>query len=401
MMKLRGIPLGLVLASLASVASLSACTSFTDAFSGTKIDYKANNQGPQRNTLEVPPDLSTLPRDDRFNVPGANGVTTFSTYTQQKNQAAAIGPVATGPQVLPQLADAHLERAGGQRWLVVSRTPEQLWPILRDFWQENGFLLKVDSPETGIMETDWEENRAKLPLDFIRRQLGTFLDSIYDTGERDKFRTRIERRPDGSSEIYISHRGMVEVVTSQQNQTTVWTTRPSDPELEAEFLNRLLVKLGTEEARAKMIVASASPAAAAAGAAGAAIPAQPAQSKFVAGPSGSSYVELADPFDRAWRRVGLALDRVNFTVEDRDRNAGIYFVRYVDPNEDPDKDRRNVFGRLFNSDDPKKQAQQYRVLVKTQADNATTRVTVLNKTGDPETGDAGTRILTLLNDQLK
>jgi outer membrane protein assembly factor BamC len=251
------------------------------------------------------------------------------------------------------------------------------------------------------METDWEENRAKLPLDFIRRQLGTFLDSIYDTGERDKFRTRIERRPDGSSEIYISHRGMVEVVTSQQNQTTVWTTRPSDPELEAEFLNRLLVKLGTEEARAKMIVASASPAAAAAGAAGAAIPAQPAQSKFVAGPSGSSYVELADPFDRAWRRVGLALDRVNFTVEDRDRNAGTYFVRYVDPNEDPDKDRRNVFGRLFNSDDPKKQAQQYRVLVKTQADNATTRVTVLNKTGDPETGDAGTRILTLLNDQLK
>jgi len=396
MMKLRGLSVLVVVA----LASLSGCSGVTDAFSGTKVDYKADNEGPQRNVLEVPPDLSTLPRDDRYNIPGANGTTTFSTYTQQRQNAAA-NPVATGPQVLPVVAGAHLERAGGQRWLVVNRTPEQLWPLLRDFWQENGFLLKVDSPETGIMETDWEENRAKLPLDFIRRQLGHALDSIYDTGERDKFRTRLERRPDGGSEIYISHRGMVEVVTSQQNQTTVWTTRPSDPELEAEFMDRLLVKLGTDEARARAIVAQASPTAAAGGTVPGALPQQPPQSKFVAGAAGSSYIELADPFDRAWRRVGLALDRVNFTVEDRDRATGVYFVRYVDPDEDGGKDTRGMFGRIFSSDDPKKQAQQYHVQVKTEPDNATTRVTILNKTGAPETGDAGTRILTLLNDQLK
>jgi outer membrane protein assembly factor BamC len=396
MMKLRGLSV-LVLVAL---ASLSGCSGVTNALSGTKVDYKADNEGPQRNVLEVPPDLSTLPRDDRYNVPGANGTTTFSSYTQQRQNAAA-NPVAAGPQVLPQVAGAHLERAGGQRWLVVNRTPEQLWPLLRDFWQENGFLLKIDSPETGIMETDWEENRAKLPLDFIRRQLGHALDSIYDTGERDKFRTRLERRPDGGTEIYISHRGMVEVVTSQQNQTTVWTTRPSDPELEAEFMDRLLVKLGTDEARARAIVAQASPAALAGATVPGGLPQQPPQSKFVAGPAGSSYIELADPFDRAWRRVGLALDRVNFTVEDRDRTTGVYFVRYVDPDEDGGKDTRSMFGRIFSSDDPKKQAQQYRVQVKTEPDNATTHVTTLNKTGVPETGDAGTRILTLLNDQLK
>jgi outer membrane protein assembly factor BamC len=392
---------GMSLIVLAGLATLGGCTSVTDMFSGTKIDYRAASEQPQRNTLEVPPDLNTLPRDDRYSVPGTAN-TTLSQYNQQRAADAANPSLAaSGPVVLPAPKDAHIERAGGQRWIVVNRTPEQLFPILREFWQDNGFLIKIDSPETGILETDWEENHAKVPLDFIRRQLGKVLDSIYDTGERDKFRTRLERRPDNGTEIYISHRGMVEVVTSQQNQTTVWTTRPSDPELEAEFLNRLLVRLGTDEATAKQMAQAATRP----GTDTATPPppgvVQPQQSRFVAGAApGTSYVELKDPFDRSWRRVGLALDRVNFTVEDRDRTQGIYFVRYVDPDEDT-KDNRGLLSRVFSSDDPKKQAVQYHVQVKTQPDGATTRVMVLTKDGAPETGDAGTRILTLLNDQLK
>jgi outer membrane protein assembly factor BamC len=390
---------GISLLVLAGLASLSGCTSVSDAFSGTKVDYHAASAGPQRNALEVPPDLNSLPRDDRFSVPGTT-TATYSQYSQQR-AAEAASPVASGaPVVLPQPKDAHIERAGGQRWIVVNRPPEELFPILREFWQDNGFLIKVDSPDTGIMETDWEENHAKLPLDFIRRQLGTFLDTIYDTGERDKFRTRLERRPDGGTEIYISHRGMVEVVTSQQNQTTVWTQRPSDPELEAEFLNRLLVRLGSNKDSAKVMAQAATAPSTGTAPAPAGV-VTPEQSRFVAGANGTpSYIELHDSFDRSWRRVGLALDRVNFTVEDRDRSKGVYFVRYVDPNEDI-KDNRGLFSRVFSSDDPKKQAVQYRVMVVSQPDNVTSRVTIQSKDGEPEMGDAGTRILTLLNDQLK
>ncbi len=388
------------LSLITMLASVSGCTtSMTDVLSGTKVDYRAASEKPQRNALEVPPDLNNLPRDDRYSVPGSGG-TTLSQYNQQRVAAAAGSPAGTTTTVLPPVKDAHIERAGGQRWLVVNQTPEQLFPVLREFWQDNGFLIQIDSPETGIIETDWEENHAKLPLDFVRRQLGHFLDSIYDTGERDKFRTRLERRSDGGTEIYISHRGMVEVVTSQQNQTTVWTQRPSDPELEAEFLNKLLVRLGTDETKAKMLAAQATVPSAAVQPAQPGV-VQPQQSRFVAGAAGNpSFVELTDPFERSWRRVGLALDRVNFTVEDRDRNQGVYFVRYVDPEEET-KDTRGLLSRVFSSDDPKKQALQYRVLVKSQPDGATTRVTILNKDGAPETGDAGTRILTLLNDQLK
>jgi outer membrane protein assembly factor BamC len=371
---------------------LGACSSVTDIFSGDKVDYKSASDQPIRNKLEMPPDLSTLPKDDRFNMP--NVPTNLSTYTADKaKQTGAPAPGST--EVLPTISGAHLERAGGQRWLVVSESPEKLWPILHDFWQENGFLIKVDSPQTGIMETDWAENRAKLPLDFVRRNLGTALDSIYDTGERDKFRTRLERRPDGGSEIYISHRGMVEVVTSQQSQTTLWTQRPTDPELEAEFLRRLLVRLGAAEEKAKTIVAQGGNP----GAPGAPAAAE-VRAQLVTQPGGLSYVEIPDPFDRAWRRVGLALDRVSFTVVDRDRSQGIYYVRYVDPKTD-DKDRPGFITRIFSSDDKSKLAEQYRIVVKTQTGGSASRIQVQNKDGAPEAGDAGTRILALLNDQLK
>lgn len=376
---------------------LGACSTITETFSGDKVNYKSASDAPKRDTLEVPPDLSTLPSDDHFNMPDSKpGTTTASSYAQKRAEFGAT-PAAGTTTVLPIVKDAHMERAGGQRWLVVTRSPEQLWPVVRDFWQENGFLIKLDSPSTGIMETDWAENQSKLPLDFIRRNIGKVLDSIYDTGERDKFRTRLERRPDGGTEIYISHRGMVEVVTSQQNQTTVWTQRPSDPELEAEFLRLLLIRLGADEASAKSIVASkgtgATPAGAAAGV-------DSARARLVAAAGSASYVQLDDPFDRAWRRVGLALDRVNFTVEDRDRAQGTYFVRYVDPASDT-KEKPGLMDRIFSSDSKSKLALQYRVVVKAQADNASSRVTVLNKDGQPETGDAASRILALLTDQLK
>jgi len=372
---------------------LGACT-VTDIFSGDKVDYKSASDQPLRNKLEVPPDLNSLPKDDRFNMPDVKtSTTTLSSYNAKRaEQSGAPAPGTT--DLLPAVQGAHLERAGGQRWLVVNQSPEQLWPILHDFWQENGFLIKLDSASTGIMETDWAENRAKLPLDFVRRNLGRALDSIYDTGERDKFRTRLERRPEGGTEIYISHRGMVEVVTSQQNQTTIWTQRPSDPELEAEFLRRLLVRIGAAEEKAKTIVAAAGDAAAPGA------PQAVARAKLVTQPAGTSYVEVPDPFDRAWRRVGLALDRVSFTVVDRDRSQGIYYVRYVDPKTD-DRDKPGFISRIFSSDDKSKLAEQYRIVVKTQGGAAASRITVQNKDGAPETGDAGTRILALLNDQLQ
>ena len=347
--------------------ALSACS----VLEGDKIDYKSASKG---QTLEVPPDLKQLSRDTRYAVPG--GV--VSANAMQANQASN----PTSDQAAAnRLGDVRIERSGDQRWLIVNRTADQLWDPVRDFWLENGFTLAQDQIKLGIMETDWAENRAKIPQDFIRSTLGKVLDSLYSTGERDKFRTRLERRPDGSTEIYISHRGMVEVYNSARQDSTVWQPRPADPELEVEFLRRLMIKLGVPAEQARAVAASAPKAA----------------GVRLASQGNVPIVQIDEGFERAWRRVGLSLDRTGFSVEDRDRSQGVYFVRYVEPG--TDQKEPSFFGKIFSRAKPATPPLQYRIVVRSEGDSSV--VSVLNASGAPEASENASRILKVLADDLK
>jgi outer membrane protein assembly factor BamC len=355
-------------ALLALVASLAACS----VFESDKIDYKSAGKAP---SLEVPPDLTQLSRDNRYAVPGS----TVSANSLQAGRADAPNV----PTAVATLGDVRMERSGNQRWIVVNRPADQLWEPVRDFWQESGFLLTTDQRNLGIMETDWAENRAKLPQDIIRGTLGKLLDSVYSTGELDRFRTRLERTPNGT-EIYVSHRGMAEVYSDARKEQTVWQPRPSDPELETEFLRRLMVKLGVSQEQSKALTASAAVAPSAA---------------RVATIDGRPGVQINEGFDRAWRRVGLALDRTGFTVEDRDRSAGTYFVRYVTPN--PDKKEPGLFSKLLSLGSASKDESplKFRILVKSQGETST--VSVLNEAGAPDTTANAQRIVQVIADDLK
>lgn len=361
---------------------LGGCT----VLEGKPIDYKSAGTVP---SLEVPPDLVLPSRDNRFAVPEArsSGVATYSAYAQDRSAR----PTAEASRLLPAVDKARIERAGSQRWLVVDQPPQQVWPVVKAFWQELGFIVNVEIPEAGVMETDWAENRAKIPQDIIRRTLGRLIDAVYSTAERDKFRTRLEPTADGKgTEIYISHRGMIEVFEGTQGGgdqgvgRTVWQPRPADPELEAEMLRRLMTRFGIEETRAQTLLAKAQT--------------EPAAS-LTRGADGAALLNLPEPFDRAWRRVGLALDRVGFVVEDRDRAAGEYFVRYADP--EAGAKRQGMLSRLafWRSDDDKLKAQRYRVRLAESA--SATRVTVLQEDGRSPAGETGNRILNLLYEQLK
>lgn len=368
---------GVVLSAL--MVSLAGCSYVGNIMESDKLDYRGAKKAAP---LDVPPDLTQLQKDNRYAIPDGRGVATASGL-QQKGAAPAV--VASGDAIgAVGNAAVKVERNGNQRWLVVKQTPEQLWPQLKEFWADSGFTIETESATTGVMETNWAEDRSKIPQDFIRNTLGKVFDSAYGTGRRDKFRTRLERTADGSTEIYISHRGAEEVLTGPQKEIPQWTTRPNDPGLEAAFLAKLTARLtGTPDVKAVTSTVQNAPL-------------QATHAKLV-----GSTVEVDEGFDRAWRRVGLALDRVGFTVEDRDRVNGVYFVRYVDP------DLAGTTGflkKLFTfgaAADKEKEAQRYRVSVKSAAGASTSQVTVQTNDGKPETTPTGAKILRLLGDELK
>jgi len=352
-----------------SLLSLSLALAACTVLDGDKINYKSASKG---TSLEVPPDLTQLSRETRYAVPGS----AVSASSFQLGQVTQTVPTAT-----TSLGDVHIERAGNQRWLVINRSADTLWEPVRDFWQENGFLLAIDQANLGIMETDWAENRAKIPQDFIRNTLGKVLDSLYSTGERDKFRTRLERNASGGTDVFISHRGMIEMYNSSAKDTTVWQPRAADPELEAEFLRRLMVKLGVSQEQSKALLAAG---------------ASPSSSRATA-VNGQPVVQIDDGFDRAWRRVGLSLDRTGFTVEDRDRAQGVYFVRYVAPT--TDKAEPGFLGKLFGSSKADVAPLKYRITVVSQG--ASTTVSVLDASGKPDTSANAQRIVNVIADDLK
>ncbi len=374
---------GLVLA--ATLCSLFGCSIVGDTLSGDKVDYRSG--GEKTAGLDVPPDLTQLTRDSRYQQTQGAAVSAASYQAgaaASAPAAAASVPITVAPQAI---GDMRIERLGNERWLRTSLTPEQLWPQLQAFWKERGFRLATDEPSAGVMETDWAENRAKLPQDFIRSSIGKVLDGLYSTGERDKFRTRLERSGEGS-EIYITHRGMIEVVTGQSRENTIWQPRPAEPQLEGEFLSRLMLKLGAKEEAAK----------AAGGTAGAAGPAGTAVRARILEGQTAATLQVDDGFDRAWRRVGVALDRSGFTVEDRDRSQGVYFVRYIDP-ANMGKEEPGFFAKLFGLDKKDGGPAKYRVSVKGAGDRSV--VSVLNGQGAPENGEAGKRIAATLLEELK
>ena len=367
------------LTTLASAAALTCLLAGCSSLEESKIDYKSASQAP---TLQIPPDLTQLKRDSRYQVAGTNSASAVA-------NATGVRTVNDAGTATNQAGQAQIIRTGNQRVLLIQRSADSVWEPLREFWKDNGFVLITDQPELGIMETDWAENRAKLPQDFIRKTVGKVFDSLYSTGERDRFRTRIERTDKGI-EITITHRGMAEIYTSALKDQTIWSPRASDPELEIEFLRRLMLRLGgsSMSASASQIGAIAAAPNAAGGLA--------ADVKIIK-QNQLPAIEIKDGFDRAWRRVGVAIDRTGFTVEDRDRAQGVFFVRYAPPGS-PDKEP-GFFAKMFSSEKATPVLAKYRIAVTSKGDVSVVQVQAAD--GIPDTSANAEKIIKLLSDEIK
>jgi outer membrane protein assembly factor BamC len=374
---------GLVLAA----ACLSACSSIRSFMDPANIEYRGAAQGP---VLDVPPDLVAPQANERYTLPARTSSQTLSDFNRDR---AATDAAPRSSDVLPVREGAKIERDGDVRWIVINQPVEKVWPLLRDFWTSQGFALALDSPQTGIMDTEWAERRQRVETTGVRGLLSRTFGSSYSTGERDRYRTRIERSSSGATEIYVTHRGMEEVVTGIQKDESTWQARPRDPELEIEYLRRILAQFGTPRDSVATAAALES-GGSAAGAAG-------RERTRVVNQADLATLQVSEGFDRAWREVGLVLDRVGFTVEDRDRSKGTYFVRYVDlDRRDP---RQGTMSRFFSGERKDLMGQRYQIAI--EGGSSDVAVTVRDERGQlpasAENKRVANRIIALLHEEMK
>ena len=352
----------------------------------SKATYKSSKSVPP---LEVPPDLTGSSLQDSLQVPGV-----AATYSQYSGGDAGTGD-RSAPSVLPSVGEARIERFGNERWLVVSMEPEDVWPKLRDFWIAEGFSLESENPETGFMETDWAEKHVALRAGMVKRLLGTISNAFYGAKFRDQYRTRIERGSDpGTTEIYITHRGAEQTAIetgTRPNEVVefMWRPLPRDSGIEAEMLARLMIHLGVDAENPDTLVA------------GDAAPASGAPSvAIIREDGGATALTLDTGFAPAWRRVGLALDRAGFDVEDRDRSRGLFYVRYVARDEGAESGKGWLSRLRFWGDDDAEEGDDAYLVRLTEDGTATTRIVVLDRDGERDVGEAASRILAVLHEQL-
>ncbi|BBO60027.1 outer membrane protein assembly factor BamC [Mycoavidus sp. B2-EB] len=327
--------------------------------------------------LVLPPDMAQTVAHQRG--PASNGTVTLSSYLRPERVAMPF------ELALEPLVGMQIERKGRlRRLLVEQQTPQQLWPQIRQFWQAQGFAITLDSPEQGVMETDWKETYAKIDQGMIRNTLAKVLPGAYVTGERNRYRLRLEPRAQGGAHILLNQQGMHEVLIGRNKETSEWQNTPNDPVLEAEYLQRLMYALGPHKASQTQAVAAQDPSASAA-------------QLNAASPVSGSQIDFAEPFERVWLYIGYALERSNFTLETGNRAQGIYTVRYVDPAA-LNAPQPGFWRQVFHG--KKEQvAKQYKLRVQAMT-QTTTHVAVVNEAGEIDASPSAQRILALLADQL-
>jgi outer membrane protein assembly factor BamC len=404
------------------IASLAACDSIP--FINNTSDYKGAGRS---RPLEVPPDLTASPVSDAYSIPGS---TNYSSYSQaQEGQEVGVEKVLVTPD------GVRLEKAGAQRWLVVNSSAEKVWPVILEFWADQGFAVRSENAQLGVMETEWIDSEAikKDEQGDLGDKFDKWLDKLSNVTDKKKFRTRIDRGNEvNTTEIYMTHRSVSGTEDADKNKTNTRFGKIDtgykvedkaavaqdvrDAELDAELLRRLMVKLGVAEQKSKEIIAQ-----------GVTLK----RAEVIKEADGSATLKLNDAFDRAWRRVGLALDRVGFVIEDKDRSNGIFFVRYADVDiDDTPKKKKGLLDTLkFWGDDDKKDAgtvsnkdeksmveklkfwgtddkqkvnpeKQYRIKV-ADGDKDNAIVTVVDKEGARIATTTANRIVALMYEQLK
>ncbi|MBT4385381.1 MAG: outer membrane protein assembly factor BamC [Betaproteobacteria bacterium] len=356
--------------------SIVACDTVSEK---RKVDYKSSGVGSRTEPLVIPPELGTLEQSDRYAIPGDNEAT-FSKYEKQRSVTGAVSTT----DLLPEVPDIKIGREGTYRWLIVDRSVEEIWPVILEFWMIKGFLIADQSPVTGLVETDWASDESQLSVNRLQAWVRKFIPSAFSVPERDKFWTRIERVSPNKTEIFVSHESKRQEVNITPTVREVrWADRPRDPNVEAKMLYELMLYLGLSN---EVVAAS-----------GLSNDIKPMTTMIsVDLPSAKSALLVSGGIDKIWDRIGIILLAIGASVESRDQEKGLYFVRYHDP--DGRAVKKGLDRLKFWQDDELTEAAIYQISI--TGDSETSMVTVYDESGEAVSEDTAQRILSVLQERL-
>ncbi|MDO4641606.1 MAG: outer membrane protein assembly factor BamC [Neisseria sp.] len=365
-----------------ALIGLAACSSNKEH---PKLDYQTQNR--KVVDLSVPPDLTDPNQGNRYSLPANNGAVRASDI-QKGNNAQQTANQA----VLQGVKGVEIKRSGNQRWLEISgKQPAEIWPLLKVFWQENGFVIKSEEPAIGQMETEWAENRAKIPQDGLRNLFEKVgLGGIYSTSERDKFTIRLERGANGTTDVFFVHKGMKEVYADKKKENTMWEPRPNDPTLEAAFLGRFMQYLGADQQQVDQQL-------------------KQSQSK-AATANDSARIEgnnllVSGDYQRNWRRTALALDRIGLTVLGQNVEKHAFLVQPVPDETAKAKNKKpgmltRIFGKSKKDGETSAKAMPELIVFMEPVQNGS-RISILNKDGSAYQGKETQTWLNSLQTELR
>ncbi|MEG0967420.1 MAG: outer membrane protein assembly factor BamC [Pseudomonas sp.] len=329
----------------------------------------------QKAPMQLPPDVSNAKRLDPLlpiprNVADDNVKGEFEVPRPQPMSAGA------------DISDFSLQKSGSARWVLAQRAPAEVWPVARQFFEDNGFRIAEERPQTGEFNTTWQR------FDELSTSMAKRLGSASSSSDNE-VRARIRIEPGvqrNTSEVYIVTVERPAGSTAEQE----FPARSNNTGVDAILVDEMLASMtrSAEKGGSVSLLAARDFDA-------------PSRVSLSEDGSGNPVLNLGADLDRAWSSVGRALEQGEWRVEDINRSLGLYYINLAEKAETKDQEP-GFFGKLFGSAPSKEErearAERYQVRLSKVGDSV--QVTVEKNINTVAPADVARRVLSVIQDNL-
>src|SRR5471030_2110492 len=285
-------------------------------------------------------------------------------------------------QVAASASDYSLQKSGDSHWVMAQHTPAEVWPVALQFFQDNGFRIDAQRPQTGEFTTAWQRS-SELSANMAQRLQAGGVAADSEARVRVRIEPGVQRN---TSEVYV-----------------VSAERPVGSTAAVDFTPRS-VNMGVDAALVDEMLASMSRISEKGGSVSLLAAGSfdtPNRVSLSEDGSGNVVLNLGEDLDRAWSSVGRALEHGEWRVEDINRSLGLYYINLAEKAEKKDE-KPGFFSSLFGSAPTKEEvearADRYQVRLSKVGENV--QVTVEKNINTVAPAEVARKVLSVIQDNL-